>query len=168
MDLPHAGRTRDEHESASDLRDVAEDGRQVEIGDGLDLQGDDAQDDVVEASLTRDVHTETTFARKLEGKVAFVEVEVLSDGVVLDQDLDDLFRVLGCQNLEAEFDELAVEPIQGQVSDLKVDIARTLLESESEKPIQLFPFHRRSLPAGSAGARRVGRSLGLSAIGSGP
>ena len=117
---------------------------QVEVAEALDLERDDPQHDVEAAALAGDVDAEAALAGQLEREVALVEVEVLAEGIVLDQDADDLFRVLGREDLVAELDELAVKAVERQITHLEVDIARALLETQAEKPVQLFPFHQRS------------------------
>ena len=158
----HARRSRHEDEAAANLSDVAEDRRKIQIREGLDLQRDHPQHDVEITPLARNVDSESTLARQLEGEVAFVEIEFLAEGVVLDQDADDLFGVLRRQNLVAKLDELAVEAIERQVADLEMDVGRALLETESEQPVQLFPFHRRSFTTGLRGP--LGRAVGMISI----
>ena len=108
----HSGRAGDEHVAALQARHLAQRAREIELLEGADLQRNDPQHDVVEASLTRDVDAEAALARQFECEVELVEV-VESFVVGFGEDPRDRFGVLFSQDLVAEFDEIAVESIEG-------------------------------------------------------
>jgi hypothetical protein len=141
--LAHAGGAGDQHVAAAQLGHLAQHrGRQVELLEAADLQRDHAQHDVEETSLARDVDAEAALVRQLEGQVDLVEVHRGGLGVVPEQQPGDRLRVLLREDLVAELDEIAVEPIERQVPHLEVDVRRALLDAEAKQAVKLLAIHR--------------------------
>jgi hypothetical protein len=115
--------------------------RKVQLVEGADLEGDDAQHDVEAAALSGDVDAKAPLSGELEGQVEFVEVRAAMVGVALQKQLGDRLGVLRGENLVAKLHQVAVESVQGEVSHLKVDIRCSLLDPEPKQAVQLLAFH---------------------------
>jgi len=118
----HAGGASHQHVAAPELGDVRQHAGEIEIFEGLDLEGDHSQYDVEEASLSGDVDAEAPLAGEFEGEVSLVEIEILTLWIDFDELPGDRLGVVGRQNLVPELHEIAVKAVQRQIAHLEVDV----------------------------------------------
>jgi hypothetical protein len=110
--LAHASGARDQHVATPELGKVAQHVGQIQLVECADLQGNDAEHDVEEAALSRNVDAEAALVRELVGQVELVERHLVLADLALDEELRNGRGVVRGQDFVTELHELAVEPIE--------------------------------------------------------